>query len=145
MTDDNLFAVTVDQDFPVPAPALWRAITDPDCMRQWYFDNIPDFRPEVGFATRFTVQVEERQFPHYWHILKVEPGKSLTYSWHYDGYPGSAEVTFMVAETEDGSRLNLHFQVVEPFPDNIPEFTRDACQGGWDYFIGVSLPGYLAR
>ena len=41
--------IIVEHSFDASAETVWRAITDVDQMRQWYFENIPDFRAEVGF------------------------------------------------------------------------------------------------
>ncbi|MFN3162708.1 MAG: SRPBCC domain-containing protein [Pseudohongiellaceae bacterium] len=60
--------VIVEQDFPCSQQVLWRAITDPAQMRQWFFDNIPNFEPRVGFKTEFTVDAGERQFLHQWDV-----------------------------------------------------------------------------
>jgi hypothetical protein len=34
-------------------------------------------------------------------------------------------------------------EVVEDFPDDIPEFDRESCQSGWNYLISESLSSYL--
>ena len=40
--------IVVEQSFPVTPETVWRAITKPNLMRLWYFEQIEDFRPEVG-------------------------------------------------------------------------------------------------
>jgi hypothetical protein len=35
--------------------------------------------------------------------------------------------------------------VRETFPDDIPEFRRDSCIGGWEYLIQKSLKEYLEK
>lgn len=136
--------VVVSQDFPCSASALWEAITDIDKMRHWYFDNIPDFKAEVGFKTQFDVDAGERIFRHHWEVVEVVPGRKIAYVWQFDGYPGTSISVFEVAGDEAGSRLTLSCPVTEDFPDDIPEFTRDSCLGGWNYFIGESLNAYLS-
>jgi hypothetical protein len=44
--------VVVEQGFDRSASAVWDAITKIGEMRKWYFENIPDFKAEVGFSTR---------------------------------------------------------------------------------------------
>lgn len=56
--------VIVEQTFDASVETVWNAITVLDQMRQWYFENIPSFRPEVGFETQFDVQNEDRHFLH---------------------------------------------------------------------------------
>ncbi len=45
-------------------------------MRKWYFENIPAFKPEVGFETQFNVQSEERNFLHKWKVTEVQPSEN---------------------------------------------------------------------
>ena len=40
--------IVVEQSFTVTPETVWRAITKPNLMRLWYFEQIEDFRPEVG-------------------------------------------------------------------------------------------------
>ena len=46
---------------------IWKAISEPELMKNWFFDNIPDFKAEVGFKTWFIVKNEDRIF---YHVLK---------------------------------------------------------------------------
>ena len=43
------------------------------------FNNIEDFKPKVGFKTRFNVKSEERNFLHLWEITEVDPFKKIVY------------------------------------------------------------------
>ena len=52
-------------------------------MRKWYFENIPSFKPEVGFKTQFNVQSQHRNFLHIWKVTEVVPKKMITYNWKY--------------------------------------------------------------
>ncbi len=136
--------VIVEQDFPCSSVALWQAITDPAQMRQWFFDNIPDFEPRVGFTTEFMVDAGERQFLHQWTVTEVAPQEKLAYRWRYGGYAGAGLSVFELASDEESSQLRVSFVVEEDFSSDIPEFERDACLGGWQYFI-AELGRYLAR
>jgi len=135
--------VVVKQTYAANKATVWQAITDPARMRKWYFNNIPDFKPEVGFETEFLVTNEGREFPHLWKVTAVAPEESITYDWKYRGYPGDMLVTFALQEIEEGTELTLTATVREDFPDDIPEFRREACVGGWEYFIQQSLKEYL--
>ncbi len=37
-------------------------------MQQWFFDNIPDFAPTVGFETTFSIASDTKSFTHQWKI-----------------------------------------------------------------------------
>lgn len=135
--------IVIEQLINAPAETVWAAITEPDRMVRWFFDNIPDFKPEVGFATRFDIECKGRRFPHLWKITAVHPGKSITYDWRYEGYEGAAAVTFELVSADEATRVRLTNRVVEDFQEGIPEFTREAGVGGWSYFIQDRLKEYL--
>ncbi|EAR14788.1 SRPBCC family protein [Robiginitalea biformata] len=123
--------------------AVWQAITDPDQMRAWYFEDIPDFKAEVGFETGFDVAVEDRVFPHKWRITEADPPCRITCEWRYENYAGCGYVTFELAGVEAKTRVHLINTITEDFPGDIPEFKRESCIGGWEYFIRQRLKGFL--
>ncbi len=135
--------IVVEQIFDTSVKNVWEAITILDKMKQWFFENIASFEAIVGFETRFVVQVEDRIFPHLWKLTAVVPMKKITYDWRYEGYSGSSIVTFELIEEGIQTKLRLTSTVVEDFPDNIPEFTRESGVIGWTYFIQKSLKEYL--
>lgn len=136
--------IIVEETFEKDLQSVWNAITDVDQMRKWFFENIPDFKPVVGFETEFNVNAGERNFLHLWKITKVVPLKLVEYNWRYGGYSGDSYVTFLIERENDLTRLKLTHIVAEDFPDEIPEFTRDSCIGGWKYFINQRLKQYLS-
>ena len=135
--------VTVERVFRSPLKEIWAAITDVDEMRQWYFDNIPAFTPEVGFEVSFEVNSGSRIFPHRWKVTEVIPMKKISYNWKYDGYPGDSVVTFELFQQNKMTRLKLTHQVKEDFPQDIPEFRRESCVAGWRYFIQDRLTKFM--
>ncbi len=137
--------VVVEQIVPTPPDVTWRALTDIDWMRQWYFPNIPDFRPEEGFQTAFPVVNEGRTFTHQWRIVEVVPMARIAYTWTYAEYPGEGLVTFSLEPVGHHTRVRLTCEVREDFDDSIPEFRRESCQAGWEYFIRQALPNFLEK
>ncbi len=121
---------------------VWEALTDRSEMVKWYFENIPVFTPDVGFQTRFDVKSGERTFPHLWEVLVVKDEEELAYSWTYDGYKGSAVVSFHLKGSEHGTELIVQCNVLEDFQEDIPEFERSSCEAGWNYFM-QRLKDYL--
>ena len=67
--------IIVEQIFSLPIEVVWNSITEVDVMRQWYFENIPSFKPEVGFETKFNVESQGRNFLHMWRVTEVVPKK----------------------------------------------------------------------
>ncbi|MFD2564676.1 SRPBCC family protein [Aquimarina rubra] len=137
--------ITVEETFTVSIDKVWKAITDVREMRLWFFDNIESFIPEIGFETQFLVQVEDRKYTHCWKITEVIPNKKITHTWSYEEYPGDAYVTFELFKEDERTRLILSLTVTQDFPSDIPEFTRESCQQGWNYFIGERLTTYLEK
>jgi uncharacterized protein YndB with AHSA1/START domain len=135
--------VVVEQNFDRSIEDLWNALVRVDEMRQWYFDNIPDFQPEPGFTTEFVVKSDTREFPHQWLVTEVIPGCRIVYNWIYKGYEGDADAIFELEGDSRKSHLRVTMKVLADFPDEIPEFARESCLGGWNYFIGESLKAYL--
>lgn len=135
--------IVVEQEFGRSASDVWNAVTNIDEMRQWYFENIPDFKAEVGFATRFAVESGGRTFMHLWRVTDVDPRRKIVYNWKYEGLPGDSFVAFEVTGDEKSARLRVTAHVLESFPEEIPEFKRESCLGGWTYFINGRLKAYL--
>ena len=135
--------IVVEQTFDVERLKVWEALTDRDQMVQWFFNNIPEFKPEVGFETEFVVESEGRKFPHKWTVLKVNRGYYLSYRWRYENYEGGSHVIFELTDREGGgTHLKLSAVVDENFAE-VPEFQRESCQGGWEYFLQQNLRAYL--
>jgi uncharacterized protein YndB with AHSA1/START domain len=135
--------IVVEQAFGVSTETLWQAITNRQHMVQWFFEEIPEFQAEVGFQTQFNVSAGERDFLHLWKITEVNPGQKIVYDWRYEGYAGVGKVTFEVLQDGTGSKLRVTTEGVETFPQEVPEFSPESCQGGWEYFVQECLKGYL--
>ena len=137
--------IVVEQKLEAPVETVWNAITEIDLMRQWYFENIPDFKPEIGFETQFNVRSEERDFLHQWKVTEVVPPKKIAYDWRFDKYQGDSSVVFELLREGGATLLRLSVFVRESFPEDIPEFTRESCIAGWEYFIGQRLKDFLEK
>lgn len=137
--------IVVEQTYDASTKRVWDAITKLDQMRHWYFENIPAFEPEVGFKTQFNIRSQTRDFMHMWEVTKVEPFKLITYDWSYEGYAGRAFVEFQLFPKGSSTKLRLTNHVVDRFPKEIPEFTRESCQGGWEFFLQQRLKEYLEK
>jgi len=135
--------VIVEQLFDVPIEDVWYAVTQQDQMVQWFFDNIPDFKAEVGFKTQFNVKAPSRDFMHLWEVTEVVPFKKIVTNWTYADCQGNSFVIFGLEEVDNQTQFTVINKVVEDFDDTIPEFKRESCVGGWNYFIKDKLVAYL--
>jgi uncharacterized protein YndB with AHSA1/START domain len=137
--------VVVKQILNASVEKVWNAITKHDEMIQWFFENIPAFEAKEGFTVSFEVDSGERIFPHVWTIKEVIEEKKIVYDWSYLKYEGKAVVTFELFEQGDKTLIKLDNEVLKDFDDNIPEFRRESCLGGWKYFISERLKAYMDR
>jgi len=135
--------VIVERVFNAPISKVWKAITDKDEMKLWYFD-LAEFKPEVGFKFQFTGGTPEQQYIHLCEITEVIPQKKLTYSWIYKGYEGCSYVTFELSEQpQDKTLLKLTHIDIDTFPQDKPDFAIHNFEAGWDSIINTSLKEYL--
>ncbi len=135
--------VIIDQTFHISIENVWKALTELEQMKQWFFEDIVSFKPEVGFETKFDLQVEDKIYEHLWKLTEVIPMKKITYNWKYDGYPGDSFVSFELIEMNLNTQLILTHRVVECFPLDNPIFSRQSTVDGWSYFIKERLKQHL--
>lgn len=135
--------ITLKETFERDPETVWKAITDPEQMREWFFEAIPAFEPVVGFEVEFNVESGDRNFPHQWRVTKVVPRELIEYSWKYGGYLGDSFVSFKLEPRNGSTILWLSHTVTEDFQEDVPEFTRESGIGGWSYFIKQRLKEYL--
>jgi uncharacterized protein YndB with AHSA1/START domain len=135
--------IVIERRFEAPSSKVWKAITDKDEMKNWYFD-LAEFKPEIGFKFQFTGGPSpDKQYLHLCEVAEVIPGKKLTYSWRYDGYPGNSFVTFELFEEKGSTLLKLTHKGIESFAGANPDFAMDNFSEGWNYIIHTSLKNYL--
>lgn len=123
---------------------VWKAITDKDEMKNWYFD-LEKFEPRVGFEFQFKGGTEERQYIHLCKIKEVVPEKKLSYSWKYESDPGISIVTFELFPEGNSTKLKLTHEGLENFSQENPDFARENFDKGWEDIIGRSIKEYLEK
>ena len=132
----------IERIYNAPVEKVWKAITDKNDMKQWYFD-IAEFKPEVGFEFQFEGKKDDKTFLHLCKIIEVIVGKKLTYSWRYKGHEGISFVTFELFPEGTGTKLRLTHAGLETFPASKPDFAKENFIEGWTYIIGSSLKEFV--
>lgn len=132
----------IERTFNAPAEMVWKAISDKNEMKRWYFD-FAEFRPEAGFEFSF-LGGDEKQFVHLCKVTEVLPGKKLSYTWRYEGYQGSSLVTFELFPEGNKTKLRLTHAGLETFPP-VSGFAKENFVAGWTHIIGTSLKEYLEK
>lgn len=132
----------IERTYNAPVEKVWKAITDRNAMKQWYFD-IAEFKAEPGFEFEFTGGSEERTYRHLCKVIEVEKNKKLSYSWTYDGFEGYSVVTFELIPEGDKTKLRLTHDGLDSFPANMADFARTSFEQGWTEIIGTSLKKFV--
>src|SRR3954470_16195191 len=103
--DDLAEAIVLERTFNAPVAEVWKALTDVDQMRSWYFD-LKDFKAQVGFKFDFVVEHEGNKYHHLCEVTEVVPQKKIAYTWRYKGETGNSLVTFeLFPEKNNATRL----------------------------------------
>ncbi len=141
---DFVEQIIVEQTYDARPSDVWKAITERDRMRKWFFEPMQEFQPKVGFETEFNVHCEGVDYPHVWNVTEVIPEKRIAYGWRYGGYPGDSTVVWEMAPAGGGTKLTLTHTWHEAFPTDVEVFSRNSCEAGWKYFLQNSLKSYLS-
>ena len=134
--------LVLERVFDAPAALVWRALTDVDEMRHWYF-NLTAFEPRVGFEFRFTGgDCKEPPYVHCCRVVEAITEKRLAYTWRYEGYAGNSLVTFELFAEGKKTRLRLTHTGLETFPA-IAAFAKANFMAGWTELVGSSLKRFV--
>ena len=133
--------VIVERVFDAPTAAVWKAITDKDAFKHWYFE-IAEFEPSVGCEFQFTHEANGFKYVHHCKVIEVVPERKFAYSWRYEGYEGDSLVTFELDSEGNKTRLKLTHSGLETFP-KLAAFAKENFVKGWTEIIGSSLKSYV--
>jgi uncharacterized protein YndB with AHSA1/START domain len=133
--------LVVERTLAAPVEKVWKAITDADEMRRWYFDP-ENFQPRAGSEFRMVVEHQGKIYDHRCRVTEVIPQKKIAYTWRHHGHEGDSLVTMELFREGRKTRLKLTHAGLETFPKT-PMFARKNFQKGWNMLIGDSLPDYV--
>jgi uncharacterized protein YndB with AHSA1/START domain len=132
----------IERTLSAPVAVVWKALTDADAMRRWYFD-LESFEPRKGFEFEFTVEHEGTTYCHCCRVTEVIPQRKIAYTWRYAGKEGDSLVTFELFGEGKETKLRLTHAGLDTFP-KLPAYARENFMQGWTELIGTSLKDYLA-
>lgn len=135
--------IIIEQKVNAPAEKVWKALTDKNEMKIWYFD-IPDFILETGRVFNFYEPGNEHKYHHQAEILEVVPGQKLKHSWLYPDF-SDQKTTVQWEIQEEGEKTLVRFthQDIENFNNLGENFSEKAFKEGWTGIISQSLKPYL--
>jgi len=138
--------VILERTFNATVEQVWEALTNVEQMKQWYFPQLNDFRPDPGFTTEFNVHHEGKDWLHVWKIAEVVPLKKISLEWKFSGYPGNSLLTFELFPEGRQTKLVLTHEGIESFlPEQNPGLARENFVLGWTEFMDNGLKNFLER
>jgi uncharacterized protein YndB with AHSA1/START domain len=137
--------IIVMQNMNAPVEVIWRAITEREQMKQWYFD-IDKFRAEEGFVFSFEGGTESTPYTHLCTITEVQPCQKLSYTWRYVGYDGDTLVSFFLQPiTPQQTMVTLTHSGIESFGNSHPDLAKSNFEEGWQHIIKVALKDFAEQ
>ena len=136
--------VILERVYDAPVEKIWKALTDKNEMKKWYFD-LAEFKAEPGFEFSFLAGSEEKKFMHLCKVTTAIPNKKLSYTWRYEGKEADSEVNFELFPEGEKTKLVLTHTGLETFPADKPDFARSNFVTGWTHFVNVALKDYLEK
>ena len=139
--------IILEKIYKAPIALVWKAITEEEHMRNWYFDFHNSFQLTVGSHFEwYGGDPKGKQWLHRGEMLEIVPNKKLVHSWTYPGYSGKAIAYWELSEVDTNTtKLNFRFEFAEPFDANEPELVRGNFVMGWNELILNSLEQYLNK
>lgn len=136
---------TIERVYDAPVEKVWKALTDKNQMKEWYFD-LAEFHPEVGFEFSFYGEGHKgEKYLHLCRITEVVPMKKLAYTWRYEGIEGLSTVSFELSDENGKTRLKLTHEGLETFPQNNPDFAKESFAAGWTEITGIYLKNFVSK
>ena len=136
----------VERSFKASIEKVWKAITDKDQMKEWYFE-LKEFNAEKGFKFQFTGGDEKEQYLHQCEVIIADAPNKLSYSWTYPEHNnGYSVVTWeLFKEGENKTRLKLTHEGLDTFPKDQPNFAVASFTEGWNNILGASLKKFVEK
>ena len=103
--------IHVERTFDAPRDRVWRAMTDPKLLAQWWGRGNPltvetyEFRR--GGHWRFVEHTAQGDFGFEGRFREIEPPEHLELTFDFDGAPGHVVVNSITLHELDGSRTRL--------------------------------------
>jgi uncharacterized protein YndB with AHSA1/START domain len=137
--------VIIEKIYPAPVSKIWKAITDKEQMKEWYF-TIDDFQLKEGAEFNFHVEFEGNDFHHHCVIKEIIPEKRLVHTWTHPGQSKGESLVVWELNPVDGiTKLKLTHSGIENFADAGEGFSHENYQQGWEEILGTYLKDFLAK
>jgi uncharacterized protein YndB with AHSA1/START domain len=137
--------IIVQYKVNAPVEKVWKALTDKNEMKSWYFD-IPDFELEVGKQFNFYEPGDAHKYHHQGEVLEIIPNKKFKHRWSYPEFSEEkTTVTWELTEQEGGTVITLIHENIDNLKDLGENFSRKSFAEGWNGIVNQSLKPYLEK
>ncbi len=141
----NMEKVIVQSFLNASPERIWRALTNKDEMKNWYFD-IPDFKLELHHQFNFYEPGNEKKYHHLCEITEIISERKLQHTWAYPDFsPNKTLVTWEIIAFENGCNLQLSHSGLEKFAHLGEEFSLKNFEEGWEININQSLKDFVEK
>lgn len=138
---------TIEKIYAAPIGLVWKAITDRNRMKEWYFSFGEDFKLETGAVFEWHAgSPDGKQWLHRGRMLEIVPEQKLVHTWEYPGYTGSSTVHWHLTQIDEhNTRLILIHDFTIPFDPAVTALQKENFITGWNHIIHISLENFLQK
>jgi uncharacterized protein YndB with AHSA1/START domain len=103
--------ILIEREFAAPAHLVWRAVTEPDLVRQWWHANRGEMTAceidlRVGGAWRYGMRPHGgEEFSFYGEFLEIVPDEKIVQTETFAPFPDNASTNTMTLTERDGATL----------------------------------------
>jgi uncharacterized protein YndB with AHSA1/START domain len=119
--------VTRELVMPAPPAEVWRSLTVPERLEEWFANDV-ELEAEPGGEGTFTWENGEVRHAH---VDEVEPERRFAFRWSEEAPDAGSETTvvFTLEEVPEGTRVTVTESASAP----------QACAGGWGAALELQL------
>lgn len=141
----DLNPVQISTKVKAPIEKVWAALTDPQRMRQWYFD-IDRESLQDGDTFKFYEPGDKKEFLHECLILEMKAPSKFRHTWAYPELSkGSSTVNWDLESDGDQTEVILTHEGIEHLYDGGKAIAKEDFIAGWTEILNNELPNFLDR
>jgi len=131
--------IVMEVTYAAPPESVWRALTEPELLREWLMEN--NFRAEKGVRCEFRMPPR----PGFsglvrCEVIEVELHRRLVYTWDGGGAWGKTTVAWTLEPSASGTRLRLEHRGFRGFR---PFLLSLMMGSGWKKKLNAVVPKIL--
>lgn len=122
---------TVTRDVSAPPEEVWRCLTEADCLKAWWRENIEfEAKPGGRFCEPWRNPAGEERIT-LASVIAFHPPYGMVMVWADDDWTFDTIVSFTIEATERGSRIHVEHQGWSLAPETARFGLIDGHRAGW--------------